>query len=181
MRWILSLAVTLAFASAARAEIYRCVSANGEVRFTGDASQCPNAAPHAPRAETLQRAERPEAPLASARPGVGASGRRPAAPAREASGAEEAAWREKKAEAESKVRSLESDHERVMAAVRWCNKGDGVLKENARTGLREQVSCRSVDADRARIEGQLEEARAYLESGLEEECRQAGCMPGWIR
>jgi hypothetical protein len=69
----------------------------------------------------------------------------------------------------------------VLAAVRWCNKGHGVTTENPRTGIREQVSCSEIDAERARLEPELEERRAYLATGLEEECRQAGCMPGWIR
>ncbi|MDJ0851793.1 MAG: hypothetical protein QNK04_25730 [Myxococcota bacterium] len=45
----------LALASgAARAEIYRCVAADGSVRFVGDAQACPGAAPHTP-ADRVQR------------------------------------------------------------------------------------------------------------------------------
>jgi hypothetical protein len=180
MRAALSAVVALALAASAQAEIFKCVGPNGDVRFTSNAAQCPNAAPHAPKDSALQRIEKPEAPLASARPG--SSVHPTAAPAaRDTSAAAEASWREKKAEAERNLRSLEVARERVLAAVRWCNKGHGVTTENPRTGIREQVRCKDIDADRAKIERELEKARTLLATGLEEECREAGCMPGWIR
>jgi hypothetical protein len=43
------------------------------------------------------------------------------------------------------------------------------------------VRCRDVDAERTNIERELEKARTLLATGLEEECREAGCMPGWLR
>ena len=79
------------------------------------------------------------------------------------------------------MRELEFTHDRILAAVRWCNKGHGVTTENPRTGLREQVPCRDIDADRLRVESELERARTYQASGLEEECREADCLPGWVR
>ena len=33
----------------------------------------------------------------------------------------------------------------------------------------------------AELDREEAELRAYLDGGLEEECRQAGCQPGWIR
>lgn len=39
-------------------------------------------------------------------------------------------------------------------------------------------------AARAQVETEkirLEEAKTYAEEGLKEECRKAGCLPGWIR
>ncbi len=182
MRWTLAaVAAVLALAAAAPAEIFKCVGPNGEVRFTSSAAQCPNALPHAPKEAALQQVEKREAPLASARPGAVANARRGAPAAPDASAESEAAWREKKAEAERNLRHLESAHDRILDAVRWCNEGYGVTKENPRTGLRQSVSCDDVDGERSRIEAELERARAYHAEGLEEECRQAGCMPGWIR
>jgi hypothetical protein len=182
MRAALSAAVALVLAASAQAEIFRCVGPNGDVRFTSNAAQCPNAPPHAPKEGALQRVEKPQAPLTSARPGSTASAHRTAGPAaRDTSAAAEATWREKKAEAERTLHTLEAAHERVLAAVHWCNKGHSVTTENPRTGLREQVPCDDIDADRAKLERELEQARAVLATGLEEECREAGCMPGWIR
>lgn len=175
-------ALALLLAISAQAEIFKCVAPNGDVRFTSDASQCPNAAPHAPKEAALQRVERSEAPLASARPGALGGARRSSLPAaHDASTADEASWRNKKREAESNLRVLEAARERVLAAVRWCNKGHSVTTENPRTGIRQQVSCDEIDAERHKLERELDETRSYLETGLEEECRRAGCMPGWIR
>jgi hypothetical protein len=179
---LIAASVAIAFTSSARAEIFKCVGPNGDVRFTSNAAQCPNASPHAPKEGALQRVDKAEAPLTSARPGSLAGARRTAGPAaRDTSAASEAAWRDKKAEAEQNVRTLEVALERVRAAVRWCNKGHGVTTENPRTGIREQVPCEEIDADHAELERELEKARTYLETGLEEECRLAGCMPGWLR
>jgi hypothetical protein len=180
-RILIAAALACALAASVRAEIFKCVGANGDVRFTSDASQCPNAAPHAPKPGALQRVEKSEAPLASARPGALTTTRRAAPAAHDTSAAAEGVWRGKKAEAERNLRTLEVAHERVIAAVRWCNKGHSVTTENPRTGLRQQVPCEDIDADRVKIEAELAKTRAYLEAGLEEECRQAGCMPGWIR
>jgi len=181
MRAALGAAVALAIAASAQAEIFRCVGPNGAVRFTSSASQCPNAAPHAPKEGALQRVEKPAAPLASARPGSSSAHRTAVPAARDPSAATEAAWRERKAEAERNLRTLEAAQERVLAAVHWCNKGHSVTTEDPRTGLREQVPCKDIDADRAKIARELEQAREVLATGLEEECREAGCMPGWIR
>jgi hypothetical protein len=32
-----------------------------------------------------------------------------------------------------------------------------------------------------RLEGEQSAAEEYLREGLEDECRQAGCLPGWLR
>ena len=37
------------------------------------------------------------------------------------------------------------------------------------------------DAAATATERRLAELDAYLEQGLAEECRRAGCLPGWIR
>jgi hypothetical protein len=181
MRATLAAAVALVLAASAQSEIFKCVGLNGDVRFTSSAAQCPNAAPHAPKQGALQRVEKPVVPLASARPGSSSTRRSGAPAARDTSAAAEATWREKKAEAERNLRTLEAAHERVLAAVHWCNRGHNVTTEDPRTGLREQVPCKDIDADRAEIARELEKAREVLETGLEEECRAAGCMPGWIR
>ena len=70
---------------------------------------------------------------------------------------------------------------KVLAAVKWCNEGFEITTKDRRTGLRQDVACEDVHAERALIESELALARAYLAEGLEDECRQAGCLPGWIR
>jgi hypothetical protein len=176
-----ALIVAFTLGAPAQAEIFKCVGPNGDVRFTSDAAQCPNAAPHAPKEIAVQRVAKAQPRLASARPGAPAKLRSGPPPPSAPSAAMEATWRGKKQEAENTVRTLEAAQKRILAAVRWCNKGYGVAKENARTGLREQVPCDDVDAEKMKIDAELERSRTYLATGLEEECRRAGCLPGWVR
>jgi hypothetical protein len=179
---LLASAFWFAHTPAADAEIFRCKGPNGEVRFTSDPSQCPNSAPVAAKDGSFQKVEAAPAPLTSARPGASSAPRR-AAPAAAAStnvGAE-TKWRQKRVDAERKVAELEMARAHAQQAVRWCNKGYGVSRENERTGLRNTVPCNQVDEEYAQIQEQLANARDYLATGLEEECRTSGCLPGWIR
>ncbi len=178
---VAAIAFCWALAAPAAADVFKCVGPNGEIRFTSNAAQCPNAAPHAPKAAAVQRVDGAGPQLATARPGAAARPRTGAPAAHDDSGMQEQAWRQKKGAAEQKLRALEAARDHILAAVRWCNKGHGVTKENPRTGLREDVSCEDVYGERDRLDAEVEAARAYVETGLEEECRRTGCLPGWIR
>lgn len=171
----------LLYAASAEAEIFRCKGPNGEVRFTSDASKCPHAAPHAAKDGSFQKVEAASAPLASARPGSITAPRRASPAAAATTAAAEASWRKKKSDAVQSVADLEMARAHALQAVKWCNRGYGVNRENERTGLRETVPCDQVDEEFAEIERQLTAARDYLTTGLEEECRTSGCLPGWIR
>lgn len=63
--------LALLAAPAEAAEIYRCVEADGSVRFTNDASRCPGAPPHALKGEIQQ----PAAPPPAVAPDAGAAAR----------------------------------------------------------------------------------------------------------
>jgi hypothetical protein len=173
----------LALAAPAAAEIFRCVGAGGEVRYVSSAAQCPNAVPLAEKDGAVLRVQKSTAPLATARPGAPSPGARKASPASQDAGsaADEIAWRTRKRDAEQKLHALEAEEAHLDDAVHWCNKGNEVVAKNPRTGIREPISCDQIDAEHARVEDELATLRAYLDGGLEEECRQAGCMPGWIR
>ena len=49
------------------------------------------------------------------------------------------------------------------------------------TGIRSSYKCRDVDNEYEQVKARLAGLRLYLDDGLEEECRRAGCLPGWIR
>ena len=49
------------------------------------------------------------------------------------------------------------------------------------TGIRRSYDCRDVDNEHEQVKARLAGLRLYLDDGLEEECRRAGCLPGWIR
>jgi hypothetical protein len=43
------------------------------------------------------------------------------------------------------------------------------------------VSCEELEAEQQAVRSDEKRLEAYLDEGLEEECRRAGCLPGWIR
>ena len=169
---LLALAFALGAWEPAWAEIYKCVGADGKTLFTSDQSQCPGAEQHQStgRLETV-----PKQPRSSVR--------RPPARRRHAIGGQagnEALWRGKKLRAETELRDLEGRLEYVSQAVTWCNRGRSLYTEDD-TGIRRGYDCREVHNEHQQIKARMAGLRVYLDEGLEEECRRAGCLPGWIR
>jgi hypothetical protein len=174
------LALVVLLSGAAHAEIFKCVGPNGDVRFTSNAAQCPNAQPHAPKDVAVQRIEKPQ-PLASARPGAVPAKRRASAAALDDSAGAEAVWRKKKSDAQQQLRDVEARIQGIGRAVRWCNDGNLLWVEDHHTGIRQDVPCSQIDATKVEFELEKEHVEQYLAEGLEEECRRAGCLPGWLR
>jgi hypothetical protein len=156
----------------ALAEIYKCVGADGKTLYTSDQSQCPGAEEHQStgRLETVPSQPHPSVRRSPAR------GRRTIEPV---SGGE-ALWRGKKLRAETELRDLESRIEYVRRAVGWCNRGHALYVEDER-GIRSGYDCRNVHNEYEEMKARMAGLRVYLDEGLEEECRRAGCLPGWIR
>ncbi|HEU4431135.1 MAG TPA: DUF4124 domain-containing protein [Myxococcota bacterium] len=176
----LAFALPLLTSGTTSAEIFKCVGPNGEVTFTSSAAQCPNAQPHVLKDAAVQRIEKAE-PLASARPGAAPLPRRAPAAAVDDSAGAEALWRNKKSEAQQRLQQIEAELQYLQAAVRWCNEGNLLWAEDRRTGIRRDVPCSEVDATKAALDEEKDRAEDYLAEGLEEECRRAGCLPGWLR
>ncbi len=179
-----SLAVVVAvlgLAAGAAAEIYRCQGSDGEVRFTSDPSQCPNAQPHELQEGTVQRVEKTQEPLVSARPGARGTTRQPLAAPSESGEGSEAVWREKKLDAQRKLAQANAALETFTRVANWCNRGHAIWTEDSKTGMRREIECEDVDAEQAKLEARKRELEHYLAEGLEEECRRAGCLPGWLR
>jgi hypothetical protein len=167
---LLLAALALALAAPAAGEVYRCQRADGSTLYTGDPRQCPAAEAH----ETTGRVH------------VVPSGipRGEAEPAQVPAGADDgaaAAWRSRKAQAEAELAHAAQQLDRVSRAVALCNRGGSLWTEDEDTGLRRDISCDQVRSDAERLDARARELRAYLAGGLEEECRRAGCLPGWIR
>jgi|GEM_PF-1215590 len=174
----LAAALVAAAAAPGAAEIYRCAGPDGQPRYTSDPAACPGAARHRPRRE-VQRvpAAAPGAAAADAGPRPGAV---PAADAAAAADAEAATWRRKRRDAEAAVADLERGIEELRELVTWCNRG-GELAVEDEIGMRDAYDCADAREAYADASTRLEGLRAYLDGGLEEECRRAGCLPGWIR
>lgn len=168
-------AALLATGEVARAEIYKCRGANGETVYTSDASQCPGAAAH----ETTGRVHTVEGAPSRAEDAPDAAPPGPAA-AIDDDAARAAVWREKKAQTRRALADAERRLESLDKAVTWCNRGYALYREDD-SGIRRDVDCRDVHRRFEELQGLRTELRAYLDGGLEEECRRAGCLPGWIR
>jgi hypothetical protein len=170
-------AVWLGFAlcAGAHAEMYKCVGPDGKTVFTSDRSLCPRASLHESTGRVQRATGGPEQP--PARP-------RESARQRElrdlAGGAEAQAWRGKRASAEAELREARARLEALHQVAGWCNRGHEVWATDA-DGLRHGVDCTELAAQQKALRREEKRLEAYLAEGLEEECRRAGCLPGWIR
>jgi hypothetical protein len=180
------LALAALAAAPARAQIYRCPGPDGQPVFTSDASACPGAPPHAPTRD-VQRVE-PSGPSWSGDPALAGEapprGARPLAPPAAAAGepedAQAAMWKRKRTEAEAELRSLERGQDELREIVTWCNRGGELVVEDE-VGVRDRYDCDDAREAHAQARARATALRAYLAGGLEDECRRAGCLPGWIR
>jgi len=165
-----------ALATASQAEIYKCAGPDGRIIFTGDQSQCPGAEAHVPTGQ-IQRAK----PARTSSRAPARAPRRPrAASALQDDAAQAAAWRQKRTHSEARLAEVESQVGYTRRAVKWCNQGRDLYVTDD-TGIRRGYSCDKVRSEAEQLERELVELTDYLVGGLEEECRRAGCLPGWIR
>ena len=169
------LGVSLLVASPTAAELFRCTGPDGRTTFSDNPAACPGAKPHESRAriQSVPSSDRPP-------PAPPARSRGAAAIERQLEADREQQWRAKKQRSESELRALEAQQSRLQEYVTWCNRG-GELISTDETGIRSRVSCDGVRRDLASLEGRIQSLRSYLNEGLAEECRRAGCLPGWIR
>ena len=156
------------------ADLYRCQGPNGRITYTDNAGSCPQARKHETTG-TVQTV--PSAPPRAPRP---TAFRGSASLPQQAAEAAEASWRQKKAQSEHELEQLEMRRESLRQAVTGCNRG-GELWQKDDAGIKRKVSCRKVKGDFEGLESRLAHLRHYLDGGLEDECRRAGCLPGWIR
>jgi hypothetical protein len=161
-------------AGAARAELYKCQGPDGKTLFTSDRSQCPGADAHQPSGR-VQRSHTSSAPAAAAP----RSALRPA-PDGVDEEAEAAAWRGKRESAQAALKQTEAQLETLREVVGWCNRGHEVFASDE-DGLRHTVDCASVEESERTLRREQKRLQSYLAEGLEEECRRAGCLPGWLR
>ncbi len=160
---------------AAAAELYRCPGPDGSTVYTDNPNACPNAVAHT-LSGALQRIQ--NAPSSRAAPPAPTPSRSAMEQQAEADTAR--VWREKKQLHQEELRDLDRQREHLLEYVTWCNRGGELITRDA-AGLNRKVSCGSVRGELDAVETRRAEVQAYLDEGLEEECRLAGCLPGWIR
>lgn len=171
------LALTLG-AGPAAAELYKCTDAAGRVSYTGNPHDCRGRAERHETRREIQDSGTPTPPPArTSRP------RRPRSALAGTVSREEASaamWQGKRAQAESELRRIEATLPRWERLQTNCNRGaDAWTTDEA--GVKHKVSCDQITDALERAEAERTRLRAYLGGGLEEECRRAGCLPGWIR
>jgi hypothetical protein len=170
-RALVSALALLLWATPAAGEMFKCPQPDGSILYTSDRSRCPGAAAHEPEGRVYDIEGAPRPPRAA-----------PGEPAAAAEGdAAAATWRTRKTQAEEGLAETTQRLEAIRRAVGLCNRGSTLWTQDEATAIRRGVACDDVRAEAARLEANAAELRDYLDGGLEEECRRAGCLPGWIR
>jgi hypothetical protein len=170
---ILALLSVSALATAAHAELFRCIGPDGKTIFTDQKHTCPGADASEP-AGVVHRAETPETPQ-------GAPAARASDPHAATADAQAAAhWKQKKREAEHQLEGIHARRDWIRKYVGYCNRGGWVTTRDD-AGIQQVVNCTELHREFNGLETQEAAAREYLATGLSEECRRAGCLPGWLR
>ena len=169
-------ATPLLAASPAMAKLYRCELPGGKTVFTDNPAKCPKAEEHEPGGNIQSVPTVGAIPTASTpMPSPGASPL-----AEQAAADSETKWRQKRQQKEAELAELEQRRAYLEQFVTHCNRGGDVFtKDDA--GMKREISCTRVRDERDKISEEVATVRAYLDTGIYEECRRAGCLPGWLR
>ena len=163
--------VALAWAAPAEAELFRCRDADGKIVFTDQKSLCPGADPFEPTGEVHAVEPTSERPAPS---------RAPAATAPSLDAAQQAHWRQQKLDAENELARIQKRRDWMQQYVSHCNRG-GYVTTRDEAGIKQVVNCSMLRREFDALEAEEKKARDYLTTGLRDDCRRAGCLPGWIR
>jgi hypothetical protein len=158
-------------AAPARAEMYECQGPDGKTLYTTNASLCPGASVHVPKGHVVHTHDTaaPAAPPVSAGSATKADDAAQAEP-----------WRARRRHAEQRLQQVDKLLVSYHKAAGWCNRGDSLYVEDE-DGIRHDYSCDQVKAKEAKLADEKAKLQQYLAEGLAEECRKAGCEPGWVR
>jgi hypothetical protein len=173
-RWLIAAAVLWIIAPLtldARAGLFRCQRPDGTVVFTDSQATCPGAKPHEPQG-TVQGVDVAESSPRSA------PASRTFAPAADITA--EAQWRNRKQALEQELEQLTLRTGEIEPFLTTCNRG-GYLYMKQENGLKKRVSCTFLREQFAELESRRNSLHEYLEHGITDECRRAGCLPGWLR
>jgi len=159
--------------AAAAADLLRCTGPDGKTVFTDDKSVCPHAEPYQPSGSVHGVVTTPAAPSEDAP-------KAPDAKSADAKAADAEHWRQLKSQKEEELRQLTSEETMLRGYVNFCNDGHTVFSRDA-AGVKEKIPCSQLHARLSGLDARAAQLRNYLEVELPEECRKAGCLPGWIR
>jgi hypothetical protein len=169
----------VSFAGAAHAELFRCTGPDGKAIFTDQKSLCPGTDASEPTG-VVHRAPTPDAaprnadapPSSIAAPGASVSDE-----SEDAAGA----WKQKKLDAQQRLAQLQARRDALERVVGHCNRPGRYVKTRDDAGIQQVANCSELKDQFDALETQEAAARDYLATGLPDECRRAGCLPGWVR
>jgi len=162
-------------AAASRADLLRCTGPDGRTVYTDDKSVCPEAKPYQPEGQ-VQSVEHPDSPEHAARTTRAALRDHQ----EDARAAEARQWKERKSAKEEELRRVEAERDQLAGYVAFCNHGNNVFSRD-QSGIKTKERCDELSNDLHALDARAAGIRDYLERDLPDECRRAGCLPGWIR
>lgn len=160
-------------APGAGAELLRCKGPDGRIIYTDQAARCPGSEPFEPSG-AIQKAPSVAPAPDTPRP------RSPHDLVEDAERARAARWAAKKRAAEEELEQVTARQEWLREYITHCNRG-GYVTTRDDAGIKHTIPCDAFRRDSDALAQREAELRTYLQSGLQEECRRAGCLPGWIR
>lgn len=169
-------AAAAGMSSPAAADLYRCTGPDGRTIYTNSQATCPSSEKYEPRGK-VQTIPAEEDPVQAVPP---QAARGPSVYQFENERAQKEHWQQKKRMKEEELRALQKRHAQLAQYVTACNRGMEIISKD-KTGIKYRVPCDRIRKEYQETEALQEPIREYLETGLERECRQAGCLPGWIR
>jgi hypothetical protein len=162
---------------ASPADLLHCVGPDGRKIFTDDASVCPGATPYEPSGRV--HSVDPVDPAVAARESrLEAVERRRLAD--QAAAGEAQRWQQRKRDKQDELAQLARQRATLLDLIAWCNHGGRVVAYDD-AGIQQAAQCSDVQKDLEALDKQAASLRDYLEHSLPEECRRAGCLPGWLR
>jgi uncharacterized protein DUF4124 len=171
--WWLALALSALAATPAAAELYRCQDPDGRTIYTDQKDACPGAKPFEPSGQVLSA----PTPAGSAQPAPAAP---PAAAEPDTDAAMEQHWQDKRRAALAQIAQIQQRRQYLEKYVNHCKWRDYVATRDD-AGVEKVVNCSEMRREFAALDEEEAAARDYLNEGLPEECRKAGCLPGWVR
>ena len=189
-RWATTLgwlvAVALLAPSWIQTELLRCIGPDGKMIYTDNKALCPEAKPFEPKGELIAPSGVGSSEARAVAPspaGNSLAERRRRAEARqaafEAEESEAKRWKSKQEKLQADVDALAKKRAQLERFITNCNRG-GLVWSRDDAGIKRKVKCSKIKEEYASLGAAEERASAAL-AALPEECRKAGCLPGWLR
>ncbi len=173
---LLVAAMSVLGATSVEAGIYKCTGPDGKTFFTGDPTACKGAQPHVLKKKVQSVLDDKSSPVLR----NGGLPVRPPPGARARNDGLQDMWRRKRPAAQQELKQLDERITNMNTVIKACNRG-GEWYQTEASGIRKHIPCEELRSKQADLQKRRTELVEYLRDGLEDECRRAGCQPGWVR